>query len=30
MNDNEAASVLTSMIAFIKTHGDEKVASIKK
>lgn len=30
MNDTEAASVLTSMIAFIKTHGDERVMAIKK
>jgi hypothetical protein len=29
MNPNEAANVLKSMIAFIKTHGDERASNIK-
>ena len=28
MNDTEASKVLTSMIQFIRTHGDERVATI--
>lgn len=30
MNDTEADKVLSSMIVFIKTHGDERVANIDK
>ena len=30
MNHNEANSVLQSMIAFIKSHGEERVAAINK
>ncbi len=30
MNDQEASNVLKSMIAFIKTHGDERVSAIAK
>ena len=30
MNDAEADKVLSSMIVFIKTHGDERVANIEK
>lgn len=30
MNEQEAANVLKSMIAFIKTHGDERVETIKR
>ena len=30
MNDQEADNVLKSMISFIKSHGDERVATINK
>jgi hypothetical protein len=30
MQDAEADRVLTSMITFIKTHGEERVANIEK
>lgn len=30
MNDIEAESVLKSMISFIKSHGEERVATINK
>lgn len=30
MNDQEAESVLKSMIQFIKSHGDERVQAINK
>lgn len=30
MNDQEATNVLKSMIAFIRSHGDERVATIQK
>ena len=30
MNDTEASSILKSMVAFIRSHGDERVATIIK
>ncbi len=30
MNDQEASNILKSMIQFIRSHGDERVASINK
>ena len=30
MNDTEASSILKSMVAFIRSHGDERVATITK
>ena len=30
MNDGEASSILKSMVQFIRNHGDERVATIKK
>ncbi len=30
MNDSEAENVLKSMIQFIKSHGNERVATINK
>ena len=30
MNDREASTILNSMVQFIKTHGEERVATIKK
>lgn len=30
MNDSEASNVLQSMIAFIRSHGDERVSTIQK
>ena len=30
MNDSEAENVLKSMISFIKSHGDERVSTIRK
>lgn len=30
MNDREASTILNSMVQFIRTHGEERVATIKK
>lgn len=30
MNDTEASTILNSMVQFIRTHGDERVATINK
>jgi hypothetical protein len=30
MNDNEASSILKSMVSFIRSHGEERVATILK
>ena len=30
MNDTEASSILKSMVSFIRSHGDERVATINK
>jgi V-type H+-transporting ATPase subunit E len=30
MNDREASTILTSMVQFIRTHGDERVVTIRK
>lgn len=30
MNDNEASSILKSMVQFIKNHGEERVRTINK
>jgi hypothetical protein len=30
MNDTEASTILKSMVAFIRSHGDERVSTINK
>lgn len=30
MNDREASTILNSMVQFIRTHGEERVQTIKK